>query len=166
MLYFAYGSNMSLARLRRRVPSAMPLGGHSLGQHDLRFHKSGADGSGKCDAYFTGKAEDTIHGALFEIRPPHKQALDEAEGLGFGYDEKRVEVVATNGTVIEAFTYVATDIDEMLKPYSWYMNQVFIGANETSLPAEYIRQKIMSVACIEDRNHQRDERERLIHSDV
>jgi gamma-glutamylcyclotransferase len=53
MYYFAYGSNMSLSRLRERVPSAEAVGCFSLNGHDLRFHKLSKDGSGKCDAFFT-----------------------------------------------------------------------------------------------------------------
>ena len=43
MKYFAYGSNMSFARLQARVPSARSLGCYALRQHDLRFHKSGLE---------------------------------------------------------------------------------------------------------------------------
>ena len=37
--YFAYGSNMSLVRLRERVPSAERLGVFILAEYQLRFHK-------------------------------------------------------------------------------------------------------------------------------
>ena len=43
MHYFAYGSNMSVARLRMRTPSARKVGLFRLASHDLRFHKRGAD---------------------------------------------------------------------------------------------------------------------------
>ena len=36
--YFAYGSNMSLARLRARIPSAEKVGSFMLREHSLRFH--------------------------------------------------------------------------------------------------------------------------------
>lgn len=51
ILYFAYGSNMSSARLRARVPSCRPIGIAFLPGHELRFHKRSKDGSGKCDAF-------------------------------------------------------------------------------------------------------------------
>ncbi len=80
MKYFAYGSNMSIARLRERVPSAVSFGCHALKEHDLRFHKSSKDGSGKCNAFFTGNDDDTILGVLFEIKSSEMSALDRAEG--------------------------------------------------------------------------------------
>ena len=67
MKYFAYGSNMSLLRLRERVPSAERLGVFKLEQHVLRFHKIGIDGSGKCDAFLTEDPNASVIGALFEI---------------------------------------------------------------------------------------------------
>ena len=45
MKYFAYGSNMSLARLQERVPSARKLEIVTLKNHQLRFNMSGTDGS-------------------------------------------------------------------------------------------------------------------------
>lgn len=164
MYYFAYGSNMSVARLRERVPSADPLGCYILKEHDLRFHKSSKDGSGKCDAYFTSNSEDNIFGALFEIAPRQKRALDKAEGLGYGYEDKEVTVIAGDGSLVKAVTYVAIIIDETLKPYSWYLNHVLIGASETSLPAEYIQRKIKAIEAIEDNDKERDRKQREVHS--
>ncbi len=163
MHYLAYGSNMSLSRLRERVPSAEALGFFALAGYDLRFHKSSKDGSGKCDAYFTSVAEDIIYGVLFKIDPREKSALDKAEGLGYGYTEKEVLVKATDGSSITAMTYIATNIDQSLKPYSWYVNHVLVGANEASLPSDYIDAKIKSVKTLEDSDKERDAKQRAIH---
>lgn len=163
MYYFAYGSNMSLARLRGRVSSAERLGCFSLSEHVLRFHKSSKDGSGKCDAYFTSNTDDAIYGVVFKIDPLEKSALDKAEGLGLGYDEKEVTVVANDGTSLSAITYYATNFDESLKPYSWYVNHVLIGAREASLPAAYIDTKIATIEMVEDSDRKRDAKQRAIH---
>ncbi len=163
MKYFAYGSNMSIARLRERISSAVSFGCHALKKHDLRFHKSSKDGSGKCDAFFTDNEEDTIFGVLFEINSSEKSALDRAEGLGFGYDEKEVTVIANDDSLIQAITYIATNIDESLMPYSWYVNHVLVGANETSFPEDYVQRKIIDVQSIVDDDKTRDAKERAIH---
>ena len=164
MKYFAYGSNMSISRLRQRVPSAKALGCHALKQHDLRFHKSSKDGSGKCNVVYTGDDNDIVYGALFEMNPSEKPSLDKAEGLGNGYDEKNVSVLAADGSSIEATTYIATIIDDHLKPYSWYLNHVLVGASETPLPDKYILTKIRAVEPIQDANKERNARERAVHS--
>ncbi len=138
MKYFAYGSNMALARLQERTPSARRLATCALPGHALRFHKVGRDGSGKCDAYATGDPEDRVVGALFEICPGQKPALDAAEGLGAGYEQKVVLLKDGEGNRVEALTYYATAIDELLKPFCWYKNHVLIGARESALPPAYI----------------------------
>lgn len=155
---------MSLSRLRERVPSAETLGCSMLRNHDLRFHKSSKDGSGKCDAFFTSDSETVMYGVLFEINPAEKSTLDKAEGLGYGYEEKEVTVSARDGTSVTATTYIATKIDENLKPYSWYVYHVLVGAKEASLPQDYIDEKINSVEAVEDSNKEREAKQRAIHS--
>jgi len=161
MYYFAYGSNMSVSRLRARVPSAEPFGCYVLKEHDLRFHKLSGDGSGKCDAYFTSSADDTIYGALYKIDPSQKPVLDEAEA---GYEEKEVTVVSSkDGSLIKAVIYIAIGKDDGIQPYSWYLNHVLVGAKETVLPDDYIMNKIKVIEAIEDKNKDRDAKEWSIH---
>lgn len=161
MKYFAYGSNMSLARLRQRVPSAAVIGVYSLAGHALRFHKSGQDDSAKCDAFCTG-ADDQIYGVLYDIDLNEKPALDRAEGLGVGYGEKMVQLQNENGDSVEAITYYALQIDDSLKPYRWYVNHVVIGAREASLPLDYLR-IIEAAESVDDLDIARDTRERMLH---
>lgn len=162
MYYFSYGSNMSISRLRQRTPSAGRVGLFRLDAHDLRFHKRGADGSGKCDAFATGNPRDFVLGSLFLIDTAEKPYLDHAEGLGYGYEEKWVTVSDANGARLEALTYWATAIDESLDPYSWYLNHVTIGAREVGIPGSYLA-RIEKVRSIEDPDTRRDARERAIH---
>jgi len=154
---------MSLARLRARVPSATSLGCHRLLGHDLRYHKAGQDGSGKCDAFFTGRAEDVVYGVLFEMDAKDKPALDAAEGLGVGYDAKQVSVKDAQGGVHTALTYIALRIDTRCQPYDWYLHHVQVGAAEALLPAAYVAQKIVAVQAIDDPDTQRDAEQRAIH---
>ncbi len=154
---------MSLARLRGRVPGAERLGVFNLEQHDLRFHKISNDGSGKCDAFHTENPTDSVIGALFEISRREKPVLDEAEGLGYGYEEKIVKVQNDAGELIEAVTYYATRIDPSLKPYSWYLNHVIVGAKETNVPEQYLKD-IQSTESIEDMDTKRDAEQRAIYS--
>lgn len=163
MKYFAYGSNMSLLRLQQRVPSAARLGAFVLKEHELRFHKIGKDGSGKCDAFRTNSIDDLVIGSLFEINEDEKEALDRAEGLGYGYSEKTITVQNDAGDTFEAFTYCATKTDSSLQPFSWYLNHVVIGAKETHLPAQYLAM-IKSIESIEDPDKHRDSEQRAIYN--
>ena len=130
---------MSLPRLKCRVASAERVGVFTLAEHALRFHKvSKKDGSGKCDTLFTGKSDDYVIGALFEIPDCEKEALDKAEGLGYGYQDKTIQVNDTQGNIFEANTYYATNTDSSLLPYSWYLYHVIYGAKETGVPQGYL----------------------------
>lgn len=140
LLYFAYGSNMSTPRLRARAPSARAVGIARLPAHAHRWHKIGQDGSGKCDIVHTGCGEDAVWGVLFALSRDDKCALDRAEGLGVGYQEKTVRVETEAGPRA-ASTYRAKpdQTDPALRPAAWYKAHVQRGAREHGLPAAYVR---------------------------
>ena len=162
MYYFAYGSNMSIGRLRQRVLVVERIGLFRLNSHDLRFHKIGRDGSGKCDAFETGDPGQFLWGSVFDINAGMKSKLDHFEGLGAGYEEKQVTVTGESGVRLGAFTYYATSIDESLRPYSWYLDHVVIGAKESGVPVGYLA-RLQAVEFVDDRDIQRDRMERSLH---
>jgi gamma-glutamylcyclotransferase len=136
--YFAYGSNMSSARLKERVPSAKCVGIGYIAKHKLTFDKVSEDQSAKCDAEVTGSDDDSVHGVLFDFDAADKDDLDRAEGLGFGYEERDIVVNVSGGGQKHAVIYCATKKDSSLMPYHWYKNYALIGAREHDLPEEYI----------------------------
>lgn len=166
MFYFAYGSNMSTPRLRARVPSATVHGRARLPGHALRFHKSSeADGSAKCDACETAAAADEVRGVVFRIDPAERESLDLAEGLGVGYERKRVAVHLEAGDTVEAFTYYAVRIDPNLQPFLWYKEHVLRGAMEHGLPRSYIA-AIRAVTARGDPWRERHRRELAIYEET
>jgi gamma-glutamylcyclotransferase len=161
MLYYAYGSNMSLSRLQRRVP-AERLGVGILRGYALRFHKPGeTDGSAKCDIVHTGLCSDSVYGVVYSISSEAMEILDRYEGVGTEYTRLEVVVEMNNGQV-SAFTYKAMGSDPSLKPYTWYRQHVLEGARENCLPLEYIRM-IESVAAMEDADENRHRAEVSIY---
>jgi len=162
MYYFAYGSNMSLRRLRARVPSAVNYGIASLYGHSLRFHKCGRDGSAKCDALLTREPSHRVLGVVYQIDPADRPGLDRHEGLGQGYAAKRVQLFLAGGERIEAFTYTATLTDPNLHPFTWYKEHVLRGALEHGLDADYI-QSIREVDTRVDTDLEREARELAIY---
>jgi len=149
MLYFSYGSNMSIRRLTERTPSAGFVAVARLPGHELKFHKIGRDGSGKCDAAMTGDDDNMVIGVVFDFPASEKPILDRYEGLGAGYQEKSVIVVPQTGKALEAVTYYATRIDPLLHPFHWYKQHVVTGATENSLPEHYVA-RIAAVESIAD----------------
>ena len=162
MLYFAYGSNLSLARLRQRVPSAERLGVYRLPGYQLRFHKASTDGSAKCDAFFTGDSSHQVLGAVYKMNPAERPVLDQAESLGTGYNARQVWVQHSDGHSLEALIYYAIRIREDVIPYDWYKHHVLVGAQEVQLPEYYI-QTIASVKAVPDPDRQRAGKEWAVH---
>ncbi len=163
MIYFSYGSNMSLKRLNARISKISRLGIATLFEHDLRFHKvSKKDGSGKCDIFETKDSEHLVVGVVYKIDPLEKPILDTFEGLGYGYEEKQIRV-EMNGGLVSAFTYYATKIDQGLRPLHWYKEHVLRGARENRLPDHYIR-KIEMIDSTDDHDIERHARELEIYS--
>jgi len=149
MLYFSYGSNMSIRRIGRRIPSVRAVTVAKLPRHQLLFHKVGRDGSAKCDAAETPDTNAHVVGVVFDICASGERALDRAEGLGRGYDIKTVSVESRDGQLIDVATYYATHIDASLKPFHWYKTHVLVGAREHQLPDPYV-QFIEGIESISD----------------
>jgi hypothetical protein len=140
---------MSTPRIRRRVSSAIAISSAHLHEHVLKFHKSGIDGSAKCDIVHTHNLNDIVYGVVFEMLAIEKPILDKYEGLGIGYEQKSIDVVQSDGKSIEAIAYYATRIDTTLKPYHWYKQHVLRGAREHALPLDHI-QSIEATASTAD----------------
>ncbi len=158
--YFAYGSNMHPKRMKARVPSAEKVGIAALTCFSICFHKKGwKDGSGKCNAYFTGNSNDQVIGVLYKVLVQEKKDLDTHEGVGEGYEVKEV-VVSSDRTEIAAFTYIAssTHINGSLQPYSWYKEYVIHGARYNGLPEDYI-EMISKTVAVDDPDACRAEKE-------
>lgn len=129
---------MLTARLRAptRCPSTEPLAVGMLAGHVLAFRKESDDRSAKCDIP-TGKPEDFVHGFVFRIASSERKQLEQAEGVGKGYEATVGEIVTSHGT-IPCVTYVATRINDRLRPYDWYRDLVLAGALEHDLPDSYV----------------------------
>jgi gamma-glutamylcyclotransferase len=158
MIYFAYGSNLCLARFVTRVPSARFVTQARLPQVRLVFHKRGDDGSGK--ATLVPAADAAVYGALLTLEDADLPALRRAEGYPEHYSERMVTVTTSRGTP-EAITYFATDryLDPSQLPYDWYVDLVCNGASQVGLPENCIAQ-LDGVARKTDPDQSRAARER------
>jgi hypothetical protein len=158
--YFAYGSNLLPERLLRRVPSTRPLTTATVAGYALRFHKVGADMSGKCDAFYTGHMEDILFGALYEIAEADKPVLDRIEGAGYGISHLEVHA---DGEAHSAYAYIAEagHIQPDVQPFDWYKAFVLHGAIHHGFPDSYIA-AIDATTAVADPDRQRAAANRAI----
>ena len=135
--YLAYGSNMWSRRIELRLGPCEAVGTASLRGFDLRFHKRGRDGSGKCDAFHTGNSADTMYGVVYSLSRAQRDVLDEIEGSGYA---SRDVSVGTRSGMLTAYVYLARagHVDANLQPFTWYKDIVVAGARAHGLPEHYI----------------------------
>ncbi|GGD59781.1 gamma-glutamylcyclotransferase family protein [Lacimicrobium alkaliphilum] len=163
-LYFAYGSNMSWQRVGARISPIQRVGVAQLYGFALKFHKVGKDGSAKCNAWCTGEERDTLWGVLYELSADQLETLDQLEGTGQGYQRRTVAVYYEQQR-IETQIYVATEIDDDLQPFDWYLEHVLSGARQNNLPAEH-QNLIVQTPIIEDSDRARFAREMSIYDNL
>jgi hypothetical protein len=133
ILHFAYGSNMSTARLEERIGPVRQRGNAKLEGHEIRFDKKSDDLSGKTNV--VASEGSVVFGVLYELTPLQLAKLAEFET---GYAEQGV-IVHTGDAQLRARTFVARKSTPGLRPTRGYLNHLIVGAREHQLPAGYIR---------------------------
>jgi hypothetical protein len=132
-LYFAYGSNMSSARMRSRVPEARVHGVGCVAGLRLAFEKPGADGTAR--ANLAPDPGGLVWGVLWALPESAWPALDRCEP---GYARREIEAVC-GGVRVRAQTYLATHpADASLGVCAAYGRLVLEGAREHGLPPEHV----------------------------
>ncbi|WP_448549382.1 gamma-glutamylcyclotransferase family protein [Thalassotalea fusca] len=159
MYYFAYGSNMSLARIQARIEAVPVKGFFQLPGHSLIFNKVGKDGSAK--ANIMPHSTHNVFGRLYQLSDEDKSTLDAIEGSG--YTCQRVSVKNNSGELIQAYCYIAININRAMRPFDWYLTHILQGAIEADLPSDYVSY-LSLINTVEDPNMQRKSSELAIYS--
>ncbi|MGD9884869.1 MAG: gamma-glutamylcyclotransferase family protein [Reyranella sp.] len=142
--YFAYGSNMSAARLfdERLVPEGVPAGERVAGRLDgwrLAFNKRARSPAGSGAGNIVVAENASVFGTLNQLSAAGFAVLDRCEGVAGGHYERRTVSVARldNGEPVEAITYVALLTGADLRPTRAYLAHLLAGRD--MLPADYVR---------------------------
>ncbi len=132
ILHFAYGSNMSTARLKKRINEVIQKGAAKLDGHEIRFDKKSDDRSGKTN--LAAAEGSTVWGVLYELTPEQFRKL---AGIEKGY---RVQDVTVEAAVAKAVarTFIAEETTPALRPTRTYLDHLIAGAREHGLPQPYI----------------------------
>ncbi len=131
-LYFAYGSNLALARMCERVASARVVTTGQLAGYRLALDKRGADGSGK--ANLVREPGSVVWGVVYSIDAADWAGLDACEP---GYARIEVEV-STPLRRLAAQTYRARILTDRPVAFDWYKRLILEGAREHGLPPEWL----------------------------
>jgi hypothetical protein len=161
-LYFAYGSNLLRRRIEQRLGSCAVVGTAYLPRHELRFHKRGRDGSGKCDVFYTGDSSHGVFGNVYELSRRQRRSLDDYEGPGYG--SKALSVSFKFGK-IDVYTYVARHghVEAGLRPFTWYKSIVVAGARVCAFPHTYVQTLVSILADRDPDGHREAQHLSLLH---
>lgn len=141
--YFAYGSNMDLERMERRLAHSMPSRcSGTLRYHRVAFNKRLSGGSGA--ANIVPSAGDCAYGILYPVIARDLDVLDAFEGIADGHYERRSVVVGAKvgdepERPVVAFTYTGCSdrLDDSLRPTRTYIDHLLAG--QEFLPKLYVK---------------------------
>ena len=131
--YFAFGSNLPLARLRERAPSARLRDVARLEGFRLTLDKRSSDGSGKLN--LAPDAIACVWGVVFQLAATELASLD---GFEPGYARIAVALCLRGGGACEAQTYLCEQRAQGLRAAPWYKALILTGAREHQLPGDWI----------------------------
>jgi gamma-glutamylcyclotransferase (GGCT)/AIG2-like uncharacterized protein YtfP len=160
ILYFAYGSNLSLEQMRERIGSKPKvISGAYLENHRLGFtlYSKLTWKGGVAD--IVPEAGSKVWGAIYELTEEQLDKIDHYEGYKKGrnpkenfYNQMHVEVVDKKGVKQSCLTYQATVEDEKRRKYLYhrpsekYYEVIRKGGEDHGLPQEFYEHlKVASV---------------------
>lgn len=130
-LYFAYGSNMNEAQLRKRCPASHFLCRATLPKHRFVITSRGY-------ASVVPHPGGTAHGLLIALAEPDERSLDEYEHVAEGmYRRATVDVVTEFGYTVPALIYIDGIAGEG-PPKPGYLERIIEGARRHALPSHAI----------------------------
>lgn len=135
MLYFAYGSNVSIVQMLKRCPTAKVVGVDYITHYALRFNKKGIDGTGKANV--EEHLNSRVHGVVYVLSPSTVAQLDQYEGEGEHYH--RVPVVTASGKECEMYVADPKHINNKLHPSEEYKETITRGFSFLAIPTKYYK---------------------------
>lgn len=131
--YFAFGSNMSSARMTERIASAKSRGRGRLDEWGLVCNKAGLDGTAK--ANIEPRPGDVVWGVIYELDADELERLDAIEG---GYRRVMVTVADEADHPRRCWTYTSGRLTSDERLLDWYRALIVTGATEHGLPRSYV----------------------------
>lgn len=134
-LYIAYGSNLNLAQMADRCPTARVIGATSMKDWRLLF-KGPHGGAVATVEPFKGASVPVL---VWEITLADEAALDRYEGWPYLYHKETVEV-ELNGKAVNAMAYIINEGRPLGQPSSYYYSVIFEGYKAAGFDVEILRQ--------------------------
>ena len=122
-LYFAYGSNLDGAQMRRRCPGARLVGAAVLDGYRLRFAGRSTAWGGAVATVIPMEGA-RVPGLLWELDARDLERLDGHEGHPLVYERHQLVVESDRGVRLDAFVYVKNEARQAL-PSEVYLDTIW-----------------------------------------
>ena len=133
-LYVAYGSNLNLAQMANRCPTARVLGSGAMVGWRLLFRGAHANAVATVEPC----AGSSVPVLAWEITPADEAALDRYEGYPWLYSKKRVKVKLDCKTVT-AMVYIMNDGWPLAQPSCYYYTSILEGYKAAGFDTNILR---------------------------
>lgn len=131
MNYFAYGANLSKARMARLCPNAKARFSATLPNYKLQFTVSSRTEGGTATLVLTHR--ERVPGAVYEIDAACLRTLDKYEQGPRDYNRVNVIVFNDFGDAVEAVTYMKTRRLPEGQPAADYIRHIQQGYRDWGL---------------------------------
>ena len=132
ILYFAYGSNMSAARMKQRLGWEAPRRAASLKDFQLVFDQEGFNSPSWSPANIRSEQGGLVEGMVYEVEEKDLKILDGYEKY---YQRLEVKVMAAQEKKMDAVTYLSKKSRGDKPPTQEYLN--FLLEGKSFLSKEY-----------------------------
>ena len=132
ILYFAYGSNMSAARMKQRLGWEAPRRAATLKDFQLVFDQAGFNDPAWSPANIRSEQGGLVEGMVYEVEEKDLKILDGYEKY---YQRLEVKVMAAQEKKLDAVTYLSKKSRGEKPPNQEYLN--FLLEGKSFLSREY-----------------------------
>ena len=141
-LYVAYGSNLNIAQMKYRCPTAKFYGVGKTQDYELQF--KGYPRS----AFATIAPKDgaSVPVAVWEIQPQDERSLDTYEGYPTHYFKQDAPVQLDGGKEISAMVYIMNLKMQFGMPSEHYYQTVYDGYKDCNLDTDFLKDALQSSA--------------------
>ena len=135
ILYFAYGSNMSAARMKQRLGWEAPRRAATLIDFQLVFDQAGFNAPSWSPANIRLEQGGLVEGMVYEVEEKDLKILDGYEKY---YQRLKVKVMAAQQEKLDAVTYLSKKSRGEKPPTQEYLN--FLLEGKSFLSREYFEE--------------------------
>lgn len=135
-LYIAYGSNLNIAQMKRRCPTAKLVGVSEIKDYELVFRGV---------ATIEKKKGSRVPVGVWEIEENDEKALDLYEGYPRFYKKEDFNI-DLDGEKIEAMAYVMTPGHRLGMPSDYYFNVIYQGYKDNGLDVNVLNEAVKETA--------------------